>query len=186
MKFSKISLLSVVATLALTSAALAETKVVVGVGHMCCGKCVAAAKEALKDVASDVAIEGKNVTITLKEDGTTVRALGALRRGGFPAKTLDAGTDVVTVGVRHLCCGNCKTSLEGALKESKIEALDLESIKIGEDSVSFKAKAGTSLNLIKVMAAMENEGFSASKLTMTKAAASNHKSSKAARRIARK
>ena len=186
MKFSKFSILSIVVGMAFSTAALAETKITVGVGHMCCGKCVAAAKEALKDVASEVAIEGKNVTITLKEDGSTVRALGALRRGGFPAKTLDAGADVVTLGVRHLCCGNCKAGLKEALTESKIEALDLASITMTDDSVSFKAKAGASLNLIKVMAAMEEGGFSAGKVTMAKAAASNLKPNKAAKRVARK
>ena len=186
MKFSKISLLSVVATLALTSAALAETKVTIGVGHMCCGKCVAGAKEALKDVATEVTIDGKNVTVTPKDGINTARVLAALRRGGFPAKTLDAGADVVTLGVNHLCCGNCKTALTTALKDSKIEALDLDSINVGDDSVSFKAKAGASLNLISVMHAMEREGFSAGKITLAKASASNVKPSKAARRIARK
>src|SRR5262249_18777517 len=77
------------------TSALAATKVTVGVGHMCCDGCKTATKAALEKVASDVAIDGTTVTITLKEGETDVApVLAALRDGGFPATTLDTGEPV--------------------------------------------------------------------------------------------
>lgn len=165
--------LGFLSALALTSLALcglearAETKVTVGVGHMCCGGCKASATSALSKVSSAVAIDGKNVTVTLKEnEKDIVPVLDALHKGGFPANKLDVGNQPVTVGVRHLCCGGCKSSIESALKASKVEELDTASIKVGEDSVMIKAKDGKSLDLIPVLAAMEKGGFSAKSITL--------------------
>lgn len=158
---------------ALTSLALfgtgvrAETKVTVGVGHMCCGGCKASATTALAKVSSAVAIDGKNVTVTLKDNETDiVPVMEALHKGGFPSNKLDVGSQAVTIGVRHLCCGGCKSSLDGALKASKVEELDAAAIKIGTDSVTIKAKEGKSLDLIPVLAAMEKGGFSAKSITV--------------------
>ena len=47
----KIALLSTVALLLVGTAALAETKVTVGVGHMCCGNCKASATKGVTAVA---------------------------------------------------------------------------------------------------------------------------------------
>lgn len=145
----------------------AETKVTFGVGHMCCGKCKAAATTALAKVSNAVAIENKDVTVTLKEnESDLVPVLDALRKGGFPACKLNVGSQVVTIGVGHLCCGGCKSALESALKDSKVEELNTDAIKIGEDSVMLKASDGKSLDLIPVLAATEKGGFSARSITL--------------------
>jgi copper chaperone CopZ len=166
------------------TSALAASKVTVGVGHMCCDGCKAAAKSALNDVSSDVAIDGKNVTITLKEGETNVvPVLLALEKGGFPATSLNIGGDPVTIGVAHLCCGGCKASLTKALEGSKIEELDTASVKIGDDSVTVKAKDGKSLDLMTVLAAMEKGGFSPKSITVGASAASK---SSAPKKVARR
>lgn len=145
----------------------AATRVTVGVGHMCCGNCKSSAKSALTKVASDVAIEGSDVTITLKEGETNIApVLAALSKAGFPATRIDAGSGSVTLGVGHLCCGKCKSGLQAALKNAKVEELDLDSITVGDNNVTFKAKAGMKLNLASVIAAMEKGGFSATTITM--------------------
>lgn len=152
----------------------AETKVTVGVGHMCCGKCQAAAKASLTKVSSAVEIEGSNVTVTLADNsGDLVPVLDALRKGGFPANKIDAGSHAVTVGVAHLCCGKCKNGLTAALKNSGVAALDVEGVVMTDDSITIKAKSGMSLDLIPVLASMEKGGFSAKSITMVTKAASS-------------
>ena len=64
--------------------------------------------------------------------------------------------------------------------------LDKDSVKVGDDSVSFKAVEGKTLNLVTVIASMEKAGFSASKITMAKAAASTGKVSKSVKKVARR
>src|SRR5579884_3919090 len=150
----------------------AETKVTVGVGHMCCAGCQAAAKTALAEVASDVAIDGTNVTVTLKDNATDiVPVLDALRKGGFPATKIEAGSGPVTIGVAHLCCGGCSAALDKALRSSKIEALNLDSIKVADGALTLKAKEGQSLDLVPVLASMEKAGFSPKSITMGAATA---------------
>ena len=152
----------------------AETKVTFGVGHMCCGKCQAAAKASLTKVSSAVSIEGSNVTVSLADSSTDlVPVLDALRKGGFPANKIDAGSNAVTVGVAHLCCGKCKAGLSGALKSSGVAALDTDGMTMTEDSVTIKAKSGMSLDLIPVLVAMEKGGFSAKSITMATKSASS-------------
>lgn len=171
------------ALLIVGTGALAATKVTVGVGHMCCGGCQAAAKSALEKVSSDVAIDGTNVTVTLKEgESNLVPVLDALRKGGFPATKIDAGSGPVTLGVAHLCCGGCNAALTKALTSAKIDALDTDSIKIADQSVTLKAKEGKSLDLTPVLAAMEKGGFAASKITMSATVASKPAGITAARR----
>jgi hypothetical protein len=157
--------LSAIALLLCATLARAETKVTVGVGHMCCGSCKASATAALAKVTSSVGIEGTTLTLTLKENNL-VPVLEALRKGGFPATRVDAGSSPVTITVGHLCCQGCKNSLTQVLAGSKVEALDTDSIKIGEDSVTVKARDGKSLDLAPVLAALEKGGFSAVKITL--------------------
>jgi len=167
-------LFSVLTLTACVTGAWAETKITVGVGHMCCAGCQTGAKAALAKVASNVSIDGTDVTITLKE-ADLVPALEALRKGGFPANHIDAGSGPVTIGVAHLCCGKCNNGLQKALTEAKLEALDTDSMKIGDGNLVIKAKDGMKLDLIPVLAAMEKGGFSASKITLGTTAASAHK-----------
>ena len=59
-----------------------------------------------------------------------------------------------------------KASLDGALKASKIEELNTDAIKVGEDNVIIKAKDGKSLDLMPVLLAMGKSGFSAKSITV--------------------
>src|SRR5205814_647620 len=102
---------------------------------------------------------------------------------GFPAKTLLV-SGPVTLGVAHLCCGGCKAGLAKALKEANVAALDPDSIKMGEDSVTLSAKAGMKLDLIPLIAGMEKGGFSPSKITVGGASAA--KTGTAIRRFAKR
>lgn len=163
-------LLAALAMTTCVSRVMAETKVTVGVGHMCCASCQTGAKTALEKVASDVSIEGTNITMTLK-DADVLPAIRALRRGGFPANHLDAGTGPVTIGVAHLCCGKCNAGLQKAMMAAKVEGLDTDSMKIGDGNMVVKAKDGMKLDVIEVLAAMEKGGFSANKLTLSATAA---------------
>ncbi len=163
-------LFTAMALTASLSGVRAETKVTVGVGHMCCASCQTGAKAALAKVASDVSIDGHDVTMTLK-DNDLLPALTALRKGGFPANHLNVGSSTVTIAVAHLCCGKCNAGLQTALTEAKLDTLDTDAMKIGDGNLVVKAKDGMKLDLVAVLDAMEKGGFSASKITMGTATA---------------
>lgn len=164
----KSTVLSVALLLSVTGA-YAASKVTVAVGHMCCGKCRSAATEGLVKVADGISIEGDNVTLTPKGDDL-LPSLEAMRKSGFPAKSLEV-SGPVTLGISHLCCGGCRTGLTKALTTAKLEALDPDSIKMGTESVTLSPKAGMKLDLIPLIAGMEKGGFSPSKITLGTAAA---------------
>ncbi len=174
----KTALLSALTLALCAPAALAETKVTVGVGHMCCDGCKTAAKDALSKVASDVSIDGTTLTITSKEDNL-VPVIIALRTGGFPPTSIDAGSGPVTLAIAHMCCGNCKASLTKALSESKLEDLDMDATKVDMGTVTLKAKEGKTLDLVPVLAVIEKGGFEPTKITIGTAAASAAKAGKA-------
>jgi hypothetical protein len=104
--------------------------------------------------------------------------LVALMKGGFPATSLNVGSDPVTIGVAHLCCGGCKAALTKTLAESKIDELDTAAVKVGDDSVTVKAAAGKSLDLMPVLAAMAKGGFSPKSIAIGATAASKHNAPK--------
>ena len=157
------------ALLIVASGAFAAARVTVGVGHMCCGRCKSAATEGLSKVADNISIDGTNITMTLKEDNL-VPALDALRKAGFPASKLEV-SGPVTMSIAHLCCGGCKVGLTKSLAGPKVEGLDPDSIKVGEDSLTVQAKAGMKLDMVPLLAAIEKGGFSPSKITLTQASA---------------
>src|SRR5438067_786192 len=133
MKAMKTAILSA-ALMACAAGAFAASAVTAGVGHMCCGKCKAVATAGLAKVADGVSIDQDNITLTPKGDDL-LPSLEALRKSGFPAKTLLV-SGPVTLGVAHLCCGGCRAGLAKALKEANVAALDPDSIKIADDSVT--------------------------------------------------
>lgn len=150
--------------------ARADYKVTVGVGHMCCGSCKKDATDALTKVASDVNIDGKTITMTVKANDI-VPALTAMRNAGFPPLHVDAGGAPVTIAVGHMCCNHCITDLKQALIDAKIEALNTDGMTLGMGKLVVKAKDGATLDVIKVLNAMEAGGFSATKITMGNAVA---------------
>jgi len=150
--------------------ARADYKVTVGVGHMCCGSCKKDAADSLKTLASDVNIDGKTITMTVK-DNDVAPALKALRAAGFPPLHVDAGAAPVTIAVGHMCCAHCVTDLKQALLDAKIEALNTDDMTLGMGKLVVKAKEGKSLDLIAVTNAMEAGGFSATKIALGSAVA---------------
>jgi hypothetical protein len=152
--------------------AVAETKVTVGVGHMCCGSCKTAATAAVAKVATDVSIETTNVKMTVKGDDL-MPAMDALRKGGFPVTKIDMdGATSATVKVAHVCCGKCVQGLQTALTGAKLEDLDTDGMKVaqadgGTGTVTFKAKAGKTMNLMTVLAAMEKGGFTPTAISLS-------------------
>jgi uncharacterized protein (UPF0212 family) len=150
--------------------AKADYKVTVGVGHMCCGSCKKDAEESLKTLASNVSIDGKTITMTVK-DNDVEPALAALRAAGFPPLHVDAGGAPVTIAVGHMCCPKCVTGLKEALLDAKIAALNTDDMTLGMGKLVVKAKEGKSLDLIEVTKAMEAGGFSATKISLGNAVA---------------
>ncbi|HLK55078.1 MAG TPA: hypothetical protein VKU00_00850 [Chthonomonadaceae bacterium] len=169
MKMMKTALLSMAALALCASVALADTKLTVGVGHMCCGHCKANATEGISKVAGDINIDGNTITMTAKGDDI-VPVLNALRKSGFPANKINAGNAPVTIAVGHLCCGKCVNGLKEALNAAKLEDADMDSLKIEDGKMVIKAKEGKSLDLFPVLLAMEKGGFSADKIMLSGAA----------------
>src|SRR5690349_14014405 len=110
------------AVLACAGAIRAETNVEVTDVHLCCGACVKAASNILKEAGVQGKCDQKKRTVTISapDDKTAQKALDALAKGGFHGKTNnqdlamkdDSGasggkTQNVTVTGIHNCCGNC-------------------------------------------------------------------------------
>ena len=165
----KTALFAMAALALCASAALADTKLTVGVGHMCCGKCKTGATEGLSKVAGDISIDGNTITMTAKGDDI-VPVLSALRKSGFPANKIEAGSAPVTIAIGHLCCGKCVSGLKEAMNSAKLENVDMDSLTVADGKMTIKAKAGKSLDLFPVMAAIEKGGFSADKIMLSGAA----------------
>ena len=121
-------------------------------------------------LASDVNIDGKTITMTVK-DNDIQPALKALRAAGFPPLHVDAGGAPITIAVGHMCCAHCVTDLKQALVDAKIEALNTDDMTLGMGKLVVKAKEGKTLDLIAVTNAMEAGGFSATKISMGNAVA---------------
>jgi mercuric ion binding protein len=118
--------------LALAGMARAETKVELKGVHLCCGACVKAANDILKQVdgvkgACDA--KGKKITITATDDQAAQKALDALAAGGFHGDTgskevaikddsgaTEGKVKKATVSGIHNCCGQCTGGIKRALK----------------------------------------------------------------------
>lgn len=171
MRTSTLFSAAILSLLAVASSTVrADVKVTVGVGHMCCGSCKKDATAALTKIASDVNIDGKSISMTIKENDV-VPALAALRTAGFPPLHVDAGGAAVTIAVGHMCCNHCISDLKQALLDAKIDALDTDTMTLGMGKLVVKAKSGKTLDLIPVLNAMETGGFSATKINMGNAVA---------------
>lgn len=135
------------------------------VGHLCCEPCKAAATGGLGKVADGIKVEGLTVTFSAKGDDV-LPALEAMRKGGVPAKSVLISSPA-TLNVTHLCCGTCRKGLASAIAAGKIANLDPEATKVGENNLVVAPKAGTKIDLIAVITAMETGGFSPSKVVLS-------------------
>ncbi|HLJ54496.1 MAG TPA: hypothetical protein VKT77_05605, partial [Chthonomonadaceae bacterium] len=106
----------------------------------------------------------------------------ALRKSGFPARTIPV-SGPVTMGIAHLCCGTCRTGLTKAFAAAKLESVDVDSIKVSDDTVTLNPKPGMKIDLVPMLAAMEQGGFYPNRIMAT-AASSAHRGGSPARRVA--
>jgi len=128
-----------------TSAAFAAEVKVEGV-HLCCGKCVKAATQALTGVNGvsqvNVVQDDETVTFQAANPAAAQRGLKALAASGLYGEPSVPGPDFKTdadktaneihISKLHLCCGGCVKAAEAAVK-------GLPNVK----SVSTQSKQGT-------------------------------------------
>jgi copper chaperone CopZ len=124
---------SLSALLVSVSSARAETKVELKGVHLCCAKCTAAVKSALRDVDGVKATcdqENQSVTISASDDSAAQKALDALAAHGFHGDTgnstlkikedsgVTAGkvTSMKLTGI-HNCCRSCNKAVKSAIKK---------------------------------------------------------------------
>jgi len=117
--------------LATGSAARAETKVELKNVHLCCGACVKAVANTLKDIEGVKAAcdqKGRTVMLTAKDDATAQKAIDALAAAGFQGesdnKDLKAKDDsgaaagkvkTLTLTGVHNCCGQCCKAIKATV-----------------------------------------------------------------------
>jgi periplasmic mercuric ion binding protein len=130
--------------------ARAETKIELKGVHLCCGKCVAAVKSALKDVDGVKATcdqENSTVTITAADDNAGQKALDTLAARGFHGDTGsstlkfkdDSGvtpgkvTSLKLTGI-HNCCGSCNKAIKNTIK--KVDGVTGDTAKAKTDTLT--------------------------------------------------
>jgi copper chaperone CopZ len=125
------------------AAARAETKVELKNVHLCCGACVKAVGNILKDIEG---VKGscnqgaKTVTITATDDKAARKAIDALSAAGFHGdsgnKDLSVKDDsgvsagkvkTLTLTGIHNCCGNCCKAIKATVK--KVEGVTADDAK---------------------------------------------------------
>ena len=133
MKLRGMVLTSLCSFLALAGMARAETKVELKGVHLCCGACVKAANDIIKQVDGAKAVcdsKKRTISITAPDNETAQKALDALAAGGFHGDTGnkdvaikdDSGASAgsvkkVTVSGIHNCCNACTSGIKTALKK---------------------------------------------------------------------
>ena len=141
---------SLTALLVPVPSARAETKIELKGVHLCCPRCTAAVKSALRKVDG---VKGTcdqkkgTVIIEAPDDNTAQKALDALAAKGFHGDTgnstlkikddsgVTAGkvTSVTLVGI-HDCCGRCNVAIKSALK--KVDGVTGDTAKPKTDSLT--------------------------------------------------
>ncbi|HEV8068842.1 MAG TPA: cation transporter [Planctomycetaceae bacterium] len=130
--------------------ARAETKIELKGVHLCCGKCVAAAKSAVRKVdGAKATCDQKKGTVTIEapDDATAQKALDALAAKGFHGDTgnstlkikEDSGVaagkvNSLTLTGIHNCCGSCNNAIEDAIK--KVDGVTGDTAKPHAESIT--------------------------------------------------
>jgi periplasmic mercuric ion binding protein len=149
--------------------ARAETKIELKGVHLCCPKCTAAVKSALRDfdgVKATCDQKKKTVTISAPDDNTVQKALDALAAHGFHGDTgnttlkikddsgVTAGkvASVTLVGV-HNCCGSCNMAIKSAIK--KVDGVTGDTAKPKTDSLTVSGN----FDAVELVKALNAAGF---------------------------
>ena len=130
--------------------ARAETKIQLKGVHLCCAKCTAAVKSAVRKVDGVKATCDQRkgtVTIEAPDDATAQKALDALAAKGFHGDTgnstlkikEDSGVaagkvNSLTLTGIHNCCGSCNNAIEDAIK--KVDGVTADTAKPHKDSLT--------------------------------------------------
>jgi periplasmic mercuric ion binding protein len=147
----------------------AETTIELKGVHLCCGKCVAGVKSALKGldgIKAKCDQENSSVTITAADDSAAQKALDALAAHGFHGDTGDsklkfkddsgvtAGkvTSVKLVGI-HNCCGSCNKAIKSAIKQ--VDGVTGDTAKAKTDSLTVTGN----FDAVELVKALNAAGF---------------------------
>lgn len=150
-----------------SSVVMAEEVKVEGV-HLCCGKCLTGAKNALTDIEgiSKVRVNKSAETVVFEAKSQDAAKLGlkSLAEAGFYGKTEAQGPDFtidasakkssVSITKMHLCCGGCINAADKAVKSvSGVESTTVDG-KGGTISVT-----GSDISLASLLKALHGAGF---------------------------
>jgi periplasmic mercuric ion binding protein len=170
-------LLSMAIAVALLNSATAwSAEVKIEGVHLCCGQCVNIAQNTLKGV--DGVSDGKadkdsgSITLTAANDEAAAAAIQALAKAGFrgsakhgdkvlefPGSNAEKGAkaDMITIAGVHLCCPNCYTAAEKALKSVD----GVTAVKSDKKAKTLEV-IGTGVDVNAAIGALFNAGFQAS------------------------
>jgi hypothetical protein len=160
--------MAVVAVAGLSTSAQAG-KVEIKGTHLCCKMCITIANGTLGKVAGVAdfkAEKGGAMTFTTKDAKSTEAALKALADAGYYGTATDDGkavewtvatpkaekADEVTVKSVHVCCGMCRTAINGLFKDAKVTYE-------GKGSVLDVKIAGKGLDKAEVLKVFRKAGF---------------------------
>jgi periplasmic mercuric ion binding protein len=168
MKYTPITIL--VALLALSTGARAETKVTLSGVHLCCKGCINAVEKAASSVAGAAAVcdkDARTAVVTAPDNATAQKAVDAIVAAGFfgasgdPAVKVsstsgasDAKVTSATVSGVHLCCGKCATAANDAAKSVP----GVQGSDAAKGSTSFKVTGDFSAK--ELASALEKAGLS--------------------------
>jgi periplasmic mercuric ion binding protein len=161
------ALIAIAGVVAGSVPARADSVEVSGV-HLCCGRCVTAATQAVGKVDGISDAKGdraaKKVTFTAKDESAAKAARTALADAGFygtfkvdgkdltaePAGEKKADkVDEVTVKNVHICCNACKTGATKLFKDAKVEFPETNTVKV----------TGKDLNAADIVEILHKAGF---------------------------
>jgi copper chaperone CopZ len=163
----KLTILSLIATLAFAVSASADSSAKITGVHLCCKKCVTGVQKAVDKVPNAKAeIDADNGTVTLSgPDAATVqKAADSMVEAGYFGKSSDVKMDPtsgakgakvskLTVEGVHLCCAKCVKAADKALKSVP----GVKENTAAKDAKSFDVTGD--FNDKEVFTALQNEGL---------------------------
>jgi copper chaperone CopZ len=146
---SKSFVLSVGCLLALSVAARAETKVTLSGVHLCCGMCVTAVGNTLKDVAGvkgECSQQAKTITLTADDAAAAQKAVDALAKAGFhgkpdsdvvkykPVEAPSGNVKKLELTGIHNCCGQCTRIIKATV--TKVKGVTSDNTTAKQDAIT--------------------------------------------------
>ncbi len=157
-----------IASLLFSTAALAETKVTISGTHLCCGQCVTAVGDTLKDlsgVKGECNQKERTIVLTAESTETAQKAVDALAAAGFYGKLDNEAVKFKPIDVPkgnvqrlqvagvHNCCGQCARIIKTAIGKVKGVSADT----VGAKKEEFVVEGDFSAS--ELVEALLSEGF---------------------------